>query len=101
MKKSFCLFTGVSGKAIGAVLAQGNQKKNNPVANNSRVLRGRELDYTTYERKALTIYEAIKHFRQYLYASSFVVYTDDNSLLTLQYHGWNHPIVKTKKNNKK
>ena len=69
--------------AIGALLAQGTIKTNNPVAYFSRALKGAELRYSTYEKEALAIHDAIKHFRQYLYANKFTVITDHKPLLTM------------------
>ena len=67
LKEEFLLFTDASGIAIGALLAQGTIKKNNPVAYFSRALKGAELRYSTYEKEAFAIHDSIKHFRQYLY----------------------------------
>ena len=82
-KEEFLLFTDASGIAIGALLAQGTIKKNNPVAYFSRALKGAELRYSTYEKEALAIHDSIKHFRQYLYANKFTVITDHKPLLTM------------------
>ena len=84
LNKEFLLFTDASGYAIGACLAQGTIKKHNPVAYYSRVLRGAEERYSTYEKEALAIYESIRHFRQYLYANKFTVVTDHKPLTTMQ-----------------
>lgn len=83
LTKEFLLFTDASGFAIGALLAQGSVKKNNPIAYFSRALRGAELNYSTYEKEALAIHDSIKHFRQYLYGSKFTVVTDHKPLLTM------------------
>lgn len=81
--KEYLLFTDASKDAIGGLLAQGTIKKNNPIAYWSRALKGAEQNYSTYEKEALAIADAIKHFRQYLYASKFTVITDHKPLLTM------------------
>ena len=80
LRGEFLLFTDASGLAIGALLAQGTIKKNNRIAYISRALKGAELNYSTYEKEALAIHDAIKHFRQYLYANKFTVITDRKPL---------------------
>lgn len=83
LRDEFLLFTDASGTAIGALLAQGSIKKNNAIAYYSRALKGPELNYSTYEKEALAIHDAIKHFRQYLFANKFTVITDHKPLLTM------------------
>ena len=84
LQETFILLTDASADCISGVLAQGNEKVHNPVAYYSRVLSRTEQGYSTYEREALAIYESIKHYRQYLYANSFIVYCDHKPLLSMK-----------------
>ena len=81
-KKDFLIFTDASGVAVGAVLAQGTALKNNPIAYYSRIFRKNELKFSTIERECLAISEAIKAFKQYVYASHFTIFTDHKPLTT-------------------
>ena len=81
-KKNFIIFTDASGYAVGAILAQGTALKHNVIAYYSRVLKDNELKYSTFEREALAISEAIKQFKQYVYGSHFIIYTDHKPLTT-------------------
>uniref|UniRef100_A0A6V7KDU1 RNA-directed DNA polymerase n=1 Tax=Bracon brevicornis TaxID=1563983 RepID=A0A6V7KDU1_9HYME len=78
--KPFLITTDASGFAIGAVLSQGEAGKDKPIAYFSRVLRGAETRYSTYEKEALAIIEAVKNFRPYVYGHKFTIYTDHKPL---------------------
>ena len=79
----YLLIVDASAKCLGGVLAQGTEKKHNPISYWSRVLTQTEQKYSAYEREALAIYEAVKHFRQYLYASRFIILSDHKPLLSM------------------
>ncbi|CAD6234313.1 GSCOCG00012383001-RA-CDS, partial [Cotesia congregata] len=70
-----------SGLAIGAVLSQGEIGKDRPIAYFSRVLRGAEVRYDTYEKEAYAMIQAVKNFRAYVYGRPFVIVTDHKPLV--------------------
>ena len=83
LNEPFMLITDASNKCLGAVLAQGSKTKHNPISYWSRVLSELEQKYSTYEREALAIHDAIKHFRQYLYFNKFLVLCDHRPLINM------------------
>lgn len=76
----FRLQTDASGFAIGAILANGDNK---PVAYASRTLNKNELNYPTIEKELLAIVWGVKHFRPYLYGRKFKILTDHKPLVYL------------------
>ena len=66
MSKLFLITTDASGHAVGGILSQGKIGSDLPVAYTSRVLRGPELKYETYEKEALAIIHAVRTFRPYV-----------------------------------
>lgn len=79
--KPFIITTDASGIAIGAILSQGEIGKDKPIAYYSRVLRGAELRYDTYEKEALAIVQGVKNFRPYIYGHKFTLVTDHKPLV--------------------
>uniref|UniRef100_A0ABD2XAL0 Reverse transcriptase RNase H-like domain-containing protein n=1 Tax=Trichogramma kaykai TaxID=54128 RepID=A0ABD2XAL0_9HYME len=79
--KPFIITTDASGYAIGGILSQGEPKNEHPVAYTSRMLRGPELNYDTYEKEALAIVHAVEQFRPYIYGHPFIIYTDHQPLV--------------------
>ena len=79
-KKLFILTTDASEYAIGAILSQGQEKNDLPIAYASRILNDTERNYSVIEKEALAIVWACKHFRPYLIGSHFNIYTDQRSL---------------------
>lgn len=77
---TFILQTDASGYALGAVLSNGD---NRPVAFASRTLNKAEKNYPTIQKELLSIVWAIKHFRPYLYGTSFIIRTDHKPLIYL------------------
>ena len=81
-KKEFKLYTDASKSGLGAVLAQ---KKDNgierPIAYASRTLSKSERNYDAHKLEFLALKWAVTdRFHEYLYGSSFQVYTDNNPL---------------------
>lgn len=76
----FQLTTDASGKAIGGVLSN---KNNRPVAFASRNLNKGELNYSTIEKELLAIVWAVGHFRPYLFGRRFIIHTDHRPLVYL------------------
>lgn len=62
LSKEFILITDSSGQILRGVLTQDSEKKHNLFSYWSRVLTPTEERYPAYEREALVIYEAIKHY---------------------------------------
>ncbi|KAL7287676.1 hypothetical protein TKK_0018073 [Trichogramma kaykai] len=79
--KPFIITTDASGYAVGGILSQGETGKEKPIAYTSRVLRGPELNYDTYEKEALAMIHAVDNFRPYVYGHHFTIYTDHQPLI--------------------
>ena len=79
MSKPFSKTTDTSGYAVGGILSQGKIGSDLPVANTSRVLRGPELKYDTYEKQALAVIHAVRAFRPYVFGITIV--TDHQPLI--------------------
>lgn len=77
----FIITTDASGFAVGAVLSQGEIGKDLPIAYFSRVLRGAEVRYDTYENEAYAMLQAVKAFRPYVWARPFILVTDHMPLV--------------------
>ena len=73
--------TDASNYGISAILSQGKIGRDRPIAYASRMLRGAEKTYPTYEKEALAVIFGVKHFRQYLYNSKFTILTDHQALI--------------------
>ena len=81
-KRPFKLTTDASKKGLGAVLSQvGEDGKERPVAFASRTLNKAEKNYTTHKLEFLALKWSITdRFHEYLYGSTFEVFTDNNPL---------------------
>lgn len=83
--KPFVLTTDASGYCIGAILSQGPIGQDKPIAYMSRTLHDNEVRlYSTYEKEALAIFDAIKYFRHYLLGRSFKIITDHLPLVWMK-----------------
>ena len=80
--KPFKLTTDASKKGLGAVLFQiGEDGKERPVVFASRTLNKAEKNYTTHKLEFLALKWSITdRFHEYLYGSTFEVFTDNNPL---------------------
>ena len=81
-EKPFKLTTDASKKGLGAVLSQiGSDGKETSVAFASRTLSKAEKNYTTHKLEFLALkWSVTDRFHEYLYGSTFEVYTDNNPL---------------------
>ena len=81
-EKPFKLTTDASKKGLGAVLSQiGTDGKERPVAFASRTLSKAEKNYTTHKLEFLALkWSVTDRFHEYLYGSTFEVYTDNNPM---------------------
>ena len=81
-EKPFKLTTDASKKGLGAVLSQMSEDgKERPVAFASRTLSKSEKNYTTHKLEFLALKWSITdRFHEYLYGSTFEVFTDNNPL---------------------
>ena len=81
-ERPFKLTTDASKKGLGAVLSHvGEDGKERPVAFASRTLLKAEKNYTTHKLEFLALKWSITdRFHEYLYGSTFEVYTDNNPL---------------------
>jgi len=77
--KTFHLTTDASNVAIGAVLSQDQH----PISFYSRTLNSAEKNYSTIEKELLSIVDACKHFRPYIFGQKFIVETDHKPLVWL------------------
>jgi hypothetical protein len=72
----FTLETDASGYGVGAVLMQ----QGRPLAFYSRTLGVKAITMSIYDKEALAILEALKHWRHYFLGSTLVIKTDQKSL---------------------
>lgn len=79
--KEFLVSTDASNIAVAGILSQGEIGKDRPIAYTSRMLRGAEPRYDTYEKEALAVHFSVKQFRHYLYGRPFKVITDHQPLV--------------------
>ena len=68
------IVTDASDFAVGAILCLGKEQV---IAYASRVLKGAELKYSTYEKELLAVVFATEQFRRYIYGRPFQVITDN------------------------
>ncbi|CAI7932064.1 unnamed protein product [Closterium sp. NIES-54] len=74
--RPYVVVTDASYRAIEAVLLQDQGRGLQPIAYESRKLRGAELNYPIHDKEALTIIHAYKVWRCYLEGADSVVRTD-------------------------
>jgi hypothetical protein len=85
--KPFILHTDASDYAVGAVLAQIDEKKREHViAYASRILSPAECHYTVTEKECLAIIWATKHFHYFLQGHPFSIVTDHEAIPWLKKH---------------
>jgi len=78
--KPFIVTTDASGKALAAILSQGEVSQDLPIAYASRTLNKSESNYSTTELECLAIIFAVKTFRPYLYGRKFIILSDHRAL---------------------
>ena len=69
-----------SDSAIGAQVEQWQKGRWVPLAFFSRKLSSAERKYSAFDRELLGVYQAVKHFRHFVEAKPFTVYTDHKPL---------------------
>ena len=79
-KQPFLLLVDAGSTGIGFTLAQNQNGKGVVIAYNGRDLNRAEQNYSTTEREALALIEAIKKFQPYLHNRKFTVFSDHSSL---------------------
>ena len=79
------LLTDASDHAIGAALQQVTPNGPAPIAFFSRKLSPAEQRYSTFDRELLAVYAAVRHFRHFLEAVPFDVFTDHMPLIDAVY----------------
>ncbi|KZR98092.1 Uncharacterized protein APZ42_006652, partial [Daphnia magna] len=82
--EKFLLFTDTCKYGIGAVLSQLQDGQEHPIAYSSRQLTKAEMKYSTTEKEALAVVDAIKYFRHYLLDKSFEIISDHRPLQWLK-----------------
>lgn len=80
--KPYILTTDGSNYALGAVLCQINDRKDNPIAFASAILNKHEVNYSTTEKEALAL--AVEKFPPYLYAHKYTFITGHKLLTYIQ-----------------
>lgn len=76
----FVLEVDASGYGIGAALMQ----KGQPIAYLSKALGPKAAGWSTYDKEALAIIEALKKWKHYFASSSLIIRTDQQSLKYIQ-----------------
>ena len=74
--QTFVVEFDASGFGMGAILIRGG----GPLAYYSQALKGKNLFLSTYEKELLALALAIKKWRPYLFATTFIIKTDQQSL---------------------
>ncbi|CAI7908869.1 unnamed protein product [Closterium sp. NIES-53] len=82
--RPYVVVTDASDQAIGAVLLQDQGRRLQPIAYDSRKLRGAELNYPIHDKEALTIIHAYNVWRCYIEGADSVIRTDHCSLRFLK-----------------
>ena len=77
----FLLKTDASGVALGAVLAQNQEKRERMIAAMSKKFTKDELKWCPYDREFLAMIIPVRHFSHYLRWSPFKLFTDHKPLL--------------------
>lgn len=80
-KEKFLLTTDASGKALGAILSQGEIGKDLPISYASRTLNPAEQRYSTIEKELLAIVWGVHTFRPYLLGRHFLILSDHKPLI--------------------
>lgn len=75
------LITDAFDNAMGAVIQQKCRKDWQPLAFMSKKFSPVQKRYSPYDRKLLTIYSAVKHFRHLLERRNFTIFTDHKLLI--------------------
>ena len=83
-KKEFKIETDACDYGIGAMISQKNDGIDQQIAYFSRSLNKAERKYSTTEKEALAIVEAIKQFRPFVNGSQLTVVTDHKPLKWLE-----------------
>lgn len=78
--KPIKLVTDASNYATGACLLQEFEDGWHPIAYFSKTLNDAQRNYSAYDRELLAIYQAVGHWRHYLYGQHFKVVTDHATL---------------------
>ena len=79
-KEQFLVYVDASSSGIGFTLAQNKNGREVVIQYNGRGLNCAERNYSTTEREALALVEAIKKFQPYLCNRKFTVFSDHSSL---------------------
>ena len=79
-KRQFVVQTDASDFALGGVIMQDFGSGLQPIAYESRKLRGAELNYSTYDKEMLGIVHCCKTWWHYLAGAPFLVLTDHQTL---------------------
>lgn len=83
MGKEFILFVDASKDAVGAALCQKYDDIYKPISYASKCFTKGELNKSTIEKELLAIHFAIKHYRPYLFGTSFTIKSDHKPLTYL------------------
>jgi len=92
-KKLFQVRFDAYGTAIGAVFSQ----EDKPVAYFSDKLNESRRKYMSYDKEFYVVVQALKHWKHYLLANEFVLFSDNSALqCIMQQHKLNHKHAKSK-----
>lgn len=69
-----------SDHALGGVVLQWNENQWQPLSFYSQKLSPAQINYSTYDKELLAIYEGLKHFQPILEGTTFTIFTDHKPL---------------------
>ena len=81
--KPFILRTDASDTGLGAILLQGTEGEEMPVAYASKKLLDREKNYSVIEKECLAVVWGVSKFHRYLFGKEFILETDHQPLTYL------------------
>jgi hypothetical protein len=85
-----------SGYAVGAVITQIQQGKEQLIACTSRTLTTSEKNYSNPDRETLAVVNGVEAFKSYLWGNKFIIHTDNSAISAIakQEHSTNRRAIR-------